>query len=245
MSSSASPQWALDSCCWVSVLRASPVLPGPRTVGGRNASLPACWSGAPAARGRRGPACSRASRPLRSRRACAAPAARRTAARARRARAARSTKPSSIAARPTASGLRARFMRSTTTRVLVGHAVLDRLEVLLEAHRRAEEHLALEAEDQDARAARHPAAARARGRRRASTNSVSSMWPARGTASRNDMKTPIRTQNSIEIATAENAVDGDDHRVEARRAQVVAQVVRGRPCARPSASGCRPAPSAG
>ena len=32
------------------------------------------------------------------------------------------------------------------------------------------------------------------------------MWPMRGTASRNDMKTPIRTQNSIEIAKAEIAV---------------------------------------
>jgi hypothetical protein len=39
-----------------------------------------------------------------------------------------------------------------------------------------------------------------------STNSVSSMRPARGTASRNDMKTPIKTQNSIEMAIAAMAV---------------------------------------
>ena len=37
-------------------------------------------------------------------------------------------------------------------------------------------------------------------------NCVSSMRPVRGTASMNDMKTPISTQNSIEIATAETAV---------------------------------------
>ena len=38
------------------------------------------------------------------------------------------------------------------------------------------------------------------------TNSESSMRPARGTVSRNERNTPIRTQNSIEIATAANAV---------------------------------------
>ena len=37
-------------------------------------------------------------------------------------------------------------------------------------------------------------------------NSASCMFPIRGTASRNDMNTPIKTQNSIEIATAEKAV---------------------------------------
>ena len=37
-------------------------------------------------------------------------------------------------------------------------------------------------------------------------NSVSSMRPARRTVSNDDMTTPIRMQNSIEMATAENAV---------------------------------------
>ena len=46
------------------------------------------------------------------------------------------------------------------------------------------------------------------------------------------MKTPISTQNSIEIATAEIAVDGDDRGVEARGAQVVARASwQVRPCA--------------
>ena len=39
-----------------------------------------------------------------------------------------------------------------------------------------------------------------------SENSVISIWPARGTVSRKDISTPIRTQNSIEIPTAAIAV---------------------------------------
>ena len=125
----------------------------------------------------------------------------------RRARA--SGRRSARAARmPTASGLRARFMRSTTTCVSGLDALVDRVEVLLEARRRSRR--------TSRPRARRSGCGRRRGvvgqalvtRRRSAvtTNSVSSIWPVRGTASRNDMKTPISTQNSIEIATAAIAV---------------------------------------
>ena len=76
----------------------------------------------------------------------------------------------------------------------------------LERGGRAEEHLAFETVDQQAVAARVVGKRSRIAPSGVMVNSVSSMRPARGTVSRNDMKTPIRTQNSTEMATAENAV---------------------------------------